>query len=351
VGSVPGVLSARSAILTVVSPSRPVAPPGAPVALGQVTLVTGPEELRRSRAVAEVVAGIRLIEPAAEVEHVDGAALASGALSGLVGPSLFAPARIVVVDGADSLGSDVADEVVELARNPEPECALILVHPGGNRGRALVDAVRRTGARVVTCERPRQGELPDFVRGEAARAGMRFARGADRALCDAVGGDLAAIAAAVGQLAEDLPEGATVIGAEHVATYYGGLADVSGFDVADALYGGLTSDALRKLRWALQANVAPVLLASALVTGARSILRLRGLPGRTPEAEIARVLGVPPWKIRSVREQARGWSEEAAGRALAHTAELDIAVKGGTTDPGFALELAVLRIGALHDAG
>lgn len=316
-----------------------------------MVVVQGPEELRRVRAVEQIIAAVRAVEPGAEVERIDGGTLAVGELGGLVGASLFAPARVVVVDGADQLRPEVGDELVALARDPEPECALVLVHPGGNRPRAAVDAVRRAGVRVVACERPKQGELADFAAGEAARAGYRFPPGTADALCHAVGGDLAAIAAAVAQLVDDLPDSTRVISAEHVATYYGGRADVSGFDIADAVYSGRTTDALGRLRWALQANVAPVLLASALATGARSLLRYRGLPPRAGESEVAGALGIPPWKVRSVRAQARGWTEAAAGQALAVAAALDMAVKGGTTDPGFALELAVLRIGAVRDAG
>lgn len=300
------------------------------------------------RAVAQIVAAVRAGEPGAEVERIDGGDLAVGEIGGLLGASLFAPARVVVVDAADLVRPEVGDELVALARDPEPDCALVLVHPGGNRGRATMDAVRRAGARIVACERPKARELADFAVGEAARAEHRLARGTAQALCDAVGGDLAAIAAAVAQLVEDLPGTTRLISAEHVATYYGGRADVSGFEIADQLYSGRTTDALVRLRWALQADVAPVLLASALATGARSLLRYRSLSARAGESDVARALAIPPWKVRSVREQARGWSEAAAGRALTVAAALDIAVKGGTTDPGFALELAVLRIGALR---
>lgn len=317
--------------------------------LGGVVVVQGPEELRRVRAVARIVAEVRAVEPAAEIERLDGGSLGVGEIAGLVGASLFSPARVVVIDGADQLRPDVGDELVALTRDPEPQCALVLVHPGGNRPRATVDAVRRAGARFVACERAKQGELAGFAAAEAERSGHRLARGAAQALGDAVGGDLAAIAAAVAQLVEDLPESTRIIDVDHVATYYGGRADVSGFEIADELYNGRTTEALVRLRWALRANVAPVLLASALALGARSVLRYQGVAPRAGEAEVAAALGIPPWKVRSVRAQARGWTETAAGQALTVAAALDIAVKGGTTDPGFAVELAVLRIGALRD--
>ncbi len=332
-------------------PPRPAQAPAPVCGLGTVTVVHGPEELRRSRAVAQIIATVRAEEPAAEVEQVDGGGLGRGAVAGLVGPSLFSTSRVVVLNGADVLADEVAAELVSLAAAPDPDCALVVVHPGGNRGRGVVDALRRAGAAVVACERPKPREVPDFLAGEGAHLGVRIERPAAQALAEAVGVDLSALAAAVAQLADDLPDGISTISAKHVAVYYGGYAEVSGFDVADAVFAGRTEQAVARLRFALNANVAPVLLASALATGARSLLRCHGLRRGVPEAEVARLIGVPPWKVSGVRTQARGWEEDALGAAVEAAAALDIAVKGGTTDPGFALELAVLRIGALHGAG
>ncbi len=341
---------ARSAILGCMSP--PIRPSGAgadgPPGLGTVSVVLGPEELRRARAVGAIVAGVRASEPAAEVEVVDGASLTAGAVAGLTQPSLFSTSRVVVLQGADVLADEVATELVGLARAPDADCALVVIHPGGNRGRGVVDALRKIGTAVITCDRPKPREVPDFIAGEASLHRVRMDRLAAQRLADAVGMDLSALAAAVSQLAADLPEGAATITVEHVALYYGGVAEVSGFDVADAVFAGRTEQALASLRFALQANVAPVLLASAIATGARSLLRCHGLRRGLPESDVARLLGVPPWKVSGVRAQARSWGEDALGAAVEEAAALDSAVKGGTTDPGFALELAVLRIGALH---
>ena len=66
----------------------------------------------------------------------------------------------------------------------------------------------------------------------------------------------------------------------------------------------------------------------------------RGLRG----AELAREVGLPPWKIDRVRSQLRGWNEAAVGRAVHAVAEADAQVKGGGTDAAYALEKAVMAV-------
>ncbi len=330
-----------------------------------VTVTLGPEELLAERAAGVVVARARAADPATEVDLVDGAELTAARLAGLLSPSLFSAARVVVVEAADQVRADVADALLAAAEELPDDCRLVVRHPGGSRGRSLVDRLRRAGAEVVACERPRPGDLPVFVAEEVRAAGGQIDRDAAVLLVDAVGADLRALAAAASQLVSDStdpPAGQTVAGGPRsiatgpsvtralVSTYYGGHAQVSGFTVADAVLEGRTAEAVDRLRWALRSGVAPVLLVSALAGGIRSLLRYSGLPRGAGEGEAARALGVPPWKVRTVRGQAAAWPPAALASAQIAVAEADAAVKGAGGDPGFAVERVVLRLAALREA-
>ena len=61
-------------------------------------------------------------------------------------------------------------------------------------------------------------------------------------------------------------------------------------------------------------------------------------------ADLAREVGVPPWKLKSMRAQARGWEPGGLARALTAVARADAEVKGAADDAEFALERAVLTI-------
>ena len=91
--------------------------------------------------------------------------------------------------------------------------------------------------------------------------------------------------------------------------YFGGRAEAKSFAVADAAFWGRRTEALEELRWALDGGTAAVLVTSAFAGGARGVARYRSAPRGMREADLAREVGVPPWKLRTIRDQSRGWSD------------------------------------------
>jgi DNA polymerase III subunit delta len=314
-------------------------------------LVVGEEELLVERSVATLVAEATAAEAAppgggsggaAEVRDVPAARLAPGELASLVSPSLFGGARAVVVRGIQDAVKDVAADLERYAASPAPDTLVVLTHAGGAKGKTLLTALSRTGARVIRCPRiSRADERMDFVRAEFRGLGRKADQGGVRALIDAVGTDLSELAAACAQLSEDVPG---TIDRTAVARYYRGRAEASGFSVADRAVEGRLGDALEQLRWALATGVAPVLISSALAQGVRALGKVGAVPrGRSSEA-LAGELGLPPWKIDRVRRQLNGWSPEGVGRALRAVAEADAQVKGEGASAGYALERAICGI-------
>lgn len=308
-----------------------------------VTLVLGDEELLADRAVSGVVAAARAADQSAEVHDLFGAKVDSGDLTRLASPSLFGDRTVVVIRNAQDLGKDVIAEVLAYARNPSDDTVLVLVHPGGVKGKALVDGVKKTGAQMVTVNKvTKAGERLDFIKSEVKRAGRGIASDAAQALLDAVGHDLRELAAACNQLAFDTDDKTITLAA--VARYHKGQAEVSGFTVADSAVEGRLADALEQLRWALSTGVAPVLLVSALAGGLRSLAKVGGAPRNLRGGQLASHLGMPPWKVDRVRRQLNGWGPDGLSRALQAVASADEQVKGGGANPAYALEHAVQTI-------
>jgi DNA polymerase III subunit delta len=90
--------------------------------------------------------------------------------------------------------------------------------------------------------------------------------------------------------------------------------------------------------------VAPVLVTSALASGLRGLGKLVTASGGLREADLAREVGVPPWKLKSMRSQARGWDQGGLATALKAVAVADAEVKGAADDAAFALERVVLTV-------
>ncbi|MFC0861281.1 DNA polymerase III subunit delta [Sphaerimonospora cavernae] len=305
-----------------------------------VTLVVGDEEFLADRAVASVVTAVRAADPETEVHDLVGGRVEPGELTTLTSPSLFGDRSIVVIRAAQDLPKDVITEIVKYAAHPADDTVLVLTHPGGVKGKALVDGVKKAGAEVITVAKPtKAGERLDFIRAEARRAGRTISPPAAQALLDAVGSDLRELAAACDQLAFDTP--GKSIDEAAVARYYRGRAEVSGFTIADLAIEGKLGEALEQLRWALATGVAPVLLVSALATGLRSLAKVGDAPRNLRGGQLASHVGMPPWKIDRVKRQLGGWGPEGISAAVQAVASADEQVKGAGADPAYALERAV----------
>lgn len=307
-----------------------------------LTLVTGPEELLADRAVAEVVAAAKAADPAVEICDTAPGQLASGGFAELVSPSLFGEAKVVILRGVQDLTAEQTTEVTRYLADPADTTVLVLVHSGGAKGKALLDAARKAGAREVAC--PKMTKPADrlaFVRQEFRTLGRSATPEAAQALVDALGGDLRELASACAQLTADV-DGTIDVGV--VARYYTGRAEATGFEVADLAVTGRAAEALERLRWAISVGQPLPGITFALASGVRAIGKLAAAPRGANPGQLARDLGMPPWKIDRVRQQMRGWSPDGVSVALRAVAEADAAVKGGGADPAYALEKAVVAI-------
>ncbi|MBS2961964.1 DNA polymerase III subunit delta [Actinocrinis puniceicyclus] len=307
-----------------------------------LTLVSGPEELLADRAVAEVVAAARAADPSVEICDLAPGALQPGGLAELVSPSLFGEAKVVVLRAIQDLGADQAEEVKRYLADPAEQIVLVLTHPGGVKGKALLDAVRKHKPVVVDCPKlTKPAERITFLRAEFRRQRRAISEEAAQAVADAVGSDLRELAAAADQLIADT-EG--TVDEAVVARYYSGKAEVSGFAVADLAVEGRLGEALEQLRFALDTGVASVLITSALATGVRQIGKVAAAGPN------ARDLGMPPWRVDKIRRQARGWTPDGLSVALRAVATADAAVKGAAADPAYALEKCVVAIAGARSA-
>jgi len=310
---------------------------------GRALLVTGPESLLAERAVAGFVGRATADRPDAAVVRVEGGQIDGGSLAEAAGGSLFASATVLVVTELSEVPPELADQVVGMASDPGPDLAVVLVHPGGNKGKAVLDRLKKLRLEVVDCPPIKAWDLPQFVSAETRRQQGRVDGATAGVLVDAVGKDPRSLAAAIRQLLEDSPE--RVLTETAVRRYFGGSADVTSFAVADDVLSGRLEGALGKLRWALSTGVAPVLVTSALSSNLRNLGKyLDAREARLRDAEIATVIGVPFWKLKPLSEFARDWKQTGVARAIQAVAVADAQIKGAASDPGFALEQVVLKV-------
>jgi DNA polymerase-3 subunit delta len=311
--------------------------------LGKVTLITGPEEFLGERAIAEVRTAVRRHDAEAEISETSAASLTMATLGELAAPSLFSTTRCVVVRRLEDLPEESAAGLLDYAGAPAEDIALVLAHGGGQKGSGLLTKLRKLAAVNEVKSAPLTArEFPGFVVNQLRARHVRIDPDAAEFLIQAVGQDLRSLSAAAGQLADDF-EGKPIT-MEMVKKYFGGRAEAKSFAVADHTIYGQTAKALEELRWALDGGMAPVLVTSAMAGGLRSLARFMSAPRGMRNNDLMREVGVPAWKLDTLRRQSHGWDDNGLGRAIRAVARADADVKGQASDPAYALEKMVLDV-------
>jgi DNA polymerase III subunit delta len=307
-----------------------------------VTLVLGDEELLVARGVQRAVqAAVAAGGAQTEVHDVAAGELLPDELAELTSPSLFSEARVVIVRGAQDASKELTAALSTIATDGEEQISLVVVHAGGAKGKAVTEAIRGAGARVVEAPRVKSArDREDFVSSEVREAGGTIDRAAAADLVASIGTDLRELSTACTQLVADI---GPHVGADDVAAYYRGRAESTGFAVADRAVEGDASAALETLRWAFATGTDPVLISAALAANLRTIGIVASAGRGSPDA-LAGPLGMPAWKIRRAQGWAKRWRPEALANAVQAVAKADADIKGEGADAAYAAEAAVIAV-------
>lgn len=299
-----------------------------------ITLAIGGEPVLVERAVASVVSQVRRADPSTQRTVISAAdESAAHTLREAAAPNLFGDGGVVVIEGVDSADDALGVAIREVLADLPEATYLVFTHPGGTKGKALLDAIRAAGAEQVDCPTLKKGRSTvDFLTKEFARHKRKVTPDAVTTMYEAVGHDLGLLCGAVNQLCADV-EG-DPIDADAVNHYFAGVAEVSGFAIADAVWDRRHAEALRMLRQAMLASgstsIGPSTVFS-LASGLRTLVRVGGMPPGASDADVAREAGVPPWKVKVLRRQWSRWSgdQRRLAAAAVSLAEADAAMKGG----------------------
>ena len=303
-----------------------------------VHLVVGEDEFLAERATKSI---IDEVGPAAEVSTLRAGDITVSELAQATSPSLFAEERVVVVTNTELAGKEPTELLLQAAADPAPGMTLVIVHSGKGRNKSYVAKFRKV-ADVHEVNPPNQRERQSWVTAEFRRHGVRPTPDVIGALLESVGSDLRELASAIEQLVADTEGELTVA---KVRAYYTGVAEVSGFDIADQAIAGRTDRALASTRRALQLGISPVAIAAALANKVGDVAKLYQTRGNPDQ--IARTVGMHPFVAKKTMQVAHNWSGSSVSEAVIIVADLDATVKGQGGDPEFAVEDAVRRIAQL----
>lgn len=310
-----------------------------------VVLISGPEQFLADRAMRVIRDTLKAEFADLEVHDVDAAGYGAGELFTVASPSLFAEPRLIRVAAVEQASDAFITDAKRYLAEPASDTTLVLRHAGGQRGKALLDAIRgetgfAVGAIEVPCaELKREPERVAFVQSEFRRLGAQASPGAVRALTAAYAGSSAELAGAVEQL---VTTAGTRIDETTVEQAIEGRVEAGAFQVADAATAGRAAEALVLLRQALDTGTDPIPLLAALNMKVRAMARVFGAGSNA--AELARRFGMAPWQVERAMRETRGWNEADLAVAIDLAAETEWLLKGGSRSPEYALERYVLFI-------
>jgi DNA polymerase-3 subunit delta len=308
-----------------------------------VVLAVGKEQVLVQRVIEGVLTSARKADPQMVRQDITASnETAAGELANALSPSLFGELTVLVVQGIDSATDDVAEILLAAIADVPEHVRIVATHPGGVKGKKLLEAIRKAGALEASCGELKSRELEAALIAEFRKHDRKVTSAAVNQLQVSVGSGLGELLAAVSQLCADID--GELIDEVAVAQYYEGVVGVMGWDLSDAMWEARPIELLEKFRWAIanDSNSA-VPSVSAISTGLRALIKYASAPANLSENELAPLVGVPPWKLRFLRTQKQKWHPDqlaAAARLLALADRsskgtvYDVAIPGGRSlDP------------------
>ncbi len=304
-----------------------------------IVLIAGGEEFLAEREVRRILSAVRTVEPTLERRDIDGSMdNAFETFVDSISPSLFGQTPLVVVDNIEQASDSLQAAVLNAIADPETQTRALLVQKGLVKGRGFIDKIKKSGAEVILVEKPKGKAFDEFIINEFKTFKRKVDAAAVKSLRDAVGDDLRMLSSAVSQLSSDL-DTPTIMAAD-VEQYYEGMSGVPAYVITDHVFERRVTQAITALRWGVERepNMGPAVIAIAMNV-IRSLLHVVNAPSGSSEADIARMAGVPPWKVRTLRDQARKWRPAELADAALLLTYADAALKGGHIDELGAVEV------------
>jgi DNA polymerase III subunit delta len=314
---------------------------GGPV---RMTLVVGGDPFLNDQKVREIVDKVIAEEPETEPIELDAETADRYAFDEATGPSLFGSSALVVMRHMESADEGLSDAMQSYCKDSGPDVPsgiVIAQHAGGPKGRGVLNALVKAGAR--------KEEVPDLKRADAKLNFViqRFERerrhiepAAAQQLVAVLGDRTGELAAMCSQLCFDFES--QTINLDQVNQYLSSNPTVTGFTVADTALAGNVSGALTAMRSAVAQGTDPIALVGALAMKLRTLAKASAVRSGTISQAEAKT---NPWVLKNAMRQLSGWTSVGLSHCIQTLAWVDEQNKTNGGDPFYALERAIVLIG------
>ena len=316
--------------------------------VGPLYFLYGKEPYLLDRAVE--ILKQRVLEPATAAFNLDqydgkeSGGAAGKILAAVKTVPMMAKRRLVLVRRADELSADDLALLIPYVEKPYPEACLVLVGEKVDMRMKFFTAWKKQG-KLVKLDPISDRDLAAWVTSEARRRGASLASGAASALGDELGSNLGALADAIERLslfvASRPDKQITVEDVEELTT---SRRQRTVFQLAKAIGEGRRAEALGLLGALVEQREAGVKLVFMLARHVRQLLMTKELLAARFDGDLAQRLGVPPFAVNDLRQQARRLDADALRRMHTALYDADRALKSSRLDEARILEGMVLEM-------
>ncbi|UCE62598.1 MAG: DNA polymerase III subunit delta [Nitrospirota bacterium] len=265
--------------------------------------------------------------------------------------SFFSSRRLIIVKWVEKLANRHGEALIPYLQNPNDSTTLVFV---GTKldGRLKWAQTLKKHATVVDCAPLYENQRLSWVKQQAGQLGIKLDDNASQALAETAGEGLYVTRGELDKLANYLPP-STKASAKDVEAIRGMEPGASVFDLTTAIGRGDRGRALFIVSKNLELGEAPLRILGALVWQVRRIWKAKSLIAQgTNQSQIARVLGIPPFRATEFFRQIQGWSESQCAQAWDLFWKSDAALKGGASAaPHRVLDELVLSLCAMSQKG
>ena len=267
-------------------------------------------------------------------------------------PPFLAPRKVIIAK--DSALFSAARETAKVEHQPQllidylakPLDSTVLVfivqHEKLDERKKLVKTAKSLDA-VVHFAPLSAGDLVKWILRRAEKQGRRMHADAADELIRCAGTNMRSLAAETDKLILHAGEDGEIT-TEAVRQLVPPTVEQSVFKLTDELAALRTEQALAIYHDLLRQKEEPIRLAALLIRQIRLMLLIKELSGQgIPQQQMAGQLGLRPYAVKLMAQQARNFSIDRLAGLLSELADLDYAMKSGKVDKALGLELFLLR--------
>jgi len=260
---------------------------------------------------------------------------------------LWGAGQLLVLRRAETYPAKALNAVLQYLEHPAPRAWVVLLAPGLKARDLAKSAVWKRLQEedaALGFSHLRDGELQQWLAREAQALGKTLSLAAARRLVEVVGDSLSELAQELEKLAlfagqeKNLAPSLVTQLATHSRTY-------NIFALVDALGDKGAQKRLSALAHLLDLGEPPARILVMLARQLRLLLRLKDAPPGTPPEALARILEVPPWKMKELSQQAARFTIPTLQTHLWRLHQTDRQLKTSAGNPRLWLEWCLLRMG------